>query len=69
MPNLPLLRLMYIKDNISIVDKEGVEDEGYHNLQNILNDHIKNYQDIDERILRCKIALERAGYESNARLD
>jgi len=62
--NLPLLRLMYITDDVYLYNSdEHVE------LMPILNNHIQDYKNINERILRCKIALTHAGYESNARLD
>jgi hypothetical protein len=67
-PNLPLLRLLLAKYVRFIVPgTSGKINEQYQNLENMINDHIKIYPNIKERIFKCQYAMIKAGYKDNAK--
>jgi hypothetical protein len=69
--NLPLLRLLVASHSIKfeehpndILSNSQIKVKP---IQDILNNHIKQYENINQRVLRCKDALIEAGYRDNAK--
>jgi hypothetical protein len=71
---LPLLRLLCVKQHISFCYSEdaGVnsyfeEQQEYTDLADIINHHIAQYSNVKERIIKCQYAMIKAGYKGNAK--
>lgn len=65
-PEMPLLRLLVANEVVSF-PKITSKLEPATEVENILNQHIQEFPNLKERIIKCQYALMKAGFKANAK--